>query len=115
MKFHGLRTLIYPTSDINVSKKWWQDFLGIAPYFEAPFYAGFHVGDDEIGFNPGAEIAFGPVTYIGVDSVEEGLARAEAQGSTVVSGIEDVGEGIKIVHLMSPTGDRFGLIYNPHS
>lgn len=91
------------------------NFLGIEPYFDELFYVGFSVGGYEIGLNPGADTLFGPVTYIGVDSVEEGLARAEAQGSTVVSGIEDVGEGIKIVHLMSPTGDRFGLIYNPHS
>lgn len=56
------------------------------------------VGDDEIELNPGAE----------------GLARAEAHGCTVVSGIEDLGEGISIAHLMSPSGDRFGLIVNPH-
>lgn len=115
MKFLGLRTLIYPTADIDASKKWWADFLGYPPYFDQPFYVGFQIGEDELGLNPGAEVSLGAVTYIGVDSVEEGLARAEAQGSTVVSGIEDVGEGIKIVHLVSPMGDRFGLIFNPHS
>lgn len=114
MRFLGLRTLIFPTEDVVVAKKWWQDFLGVAPYFDQPFYVGFNVGGYEIGLNPGADIGFGPVTYIGVDSIEEGLARAEANDSTVVSGIEDVGEGIKIVHLVSPTGERFGLIYNPH-
>lgn len=114
MKFLGLRTLIYPTTDINASKKWWQGFLGVAPYFDEPFYVGFNVGGYEIGLNPGADMSFGPVTYIGVDSIAEGLARAEAHGCTVVSGIEDVGEGISITHLVSPTGDRFGLIVNPH-
>jgi predicted enzyme related to lactoylglutathione lyase len=114
MKFLGLRTLIYPTADIDASKKWWTDFLGFPPYFDAPFYAGFHVGDDEIGLNPGADMSFGPVTYFGIDSITEGLARAEANGCTVVSGIEDVGEGIMITHLLSPTGDRFGLIMSPH-
>lgn len=54
------------------------------------------------------------MTYIDVNSIAEGLARAEAHGCTVVSGIADVGEGISITHLMSPTGDRFGLIVNPH-
>ena len=105
---------MYPTADIDASKKWWTDFLGFDPYFDEPFYVGFDVGGYEIGLNPGADVAFGPVTYIGVDSIEEGLARAETNTSTVVSGIEDVGEGIKIVHLVSPTGERFGLIYNPH-
>ena len=114
MKFLGLRTLIYPTADIDASKKWWAEFLGFPPYFDQPFYVGFLVGGYEIGLNPGAEMELGPVTYIGVDSIAEGLARAEAHGSTVVSPIEDVGEGISILHLLSPTGERFGLIYNPH-
>lgn len=114
MEFLGLRTLIYPTSDLTASKNWWHDFLGVAPYFDQPFYVGFLVGGYEIGINPGADVSLGPVTYIGVDSIEEGLARAEEHGCTVVSGIEDVGEGIMITHLLSPTGDRFGLIVNPH-
>lgn len=114
MKFLGLRTLIYPTADIEASKKWWADFLGFPPYFDQPFYVGFLVGGYEIGLNPGADISLGPVTYIGVDSISEGLARAEANGCTVVSGIEDVGGGIMIAHLVSPTGDRFGLILNSH-
>jgi predicted enzyme related to lactoylglutathione lyase len=114
MKFLGLRTLIYPTTDIFASKKWWTDFLGVAPYFDQPFYVGFNVGGYEIGLNPGADMSLGAVTYIGVYSIDEGLVRAEAHGCTVVSGIEDVGEGISITHLVSPTGDRFGLILNPH-
>ena len=114
MEFLGLRSLIYPTNDLATAKNWWQDFLGVAPYFDEPFYVGFLVGGYEIGLNPGADLAFGPVTYIGVDSIAEGLARAESHGSTVVSPIEDVGEGISIVHLLSPTGERFGLIVNPH-
>lgn len=115
MKTIGLKTLIFPTQDISASKKWWEGFLGFAPYFDEPFYVGFQVGDDELGFNPGADMSLGAVTYIGVDSMVEGLARAEAQKCTVVSGIEDVGGGILIAHLLSPTGDRFGLIENPHS
>jgi predicted enzyme related to lactoylglutathione lyase len=114
MKFLGLRSVIYPTQDLEAAKKWWQDFLGVAPYFDEPFYVGFLAGGYEIGLNPGAEMAFGPVTYIGVDSIEEGLSRAQAHGSTVVSGIENVGDGISVVHLVSPTGERFGLIVNPH-
>jgi predicted enzyme related to lactoylglutathione lyase len=114
MEFLGLRTLIYPTQNIDASKKWWQDFFGFAPYYDEPYYVGFQVGGYEVGLNPGADMALGPVTYMGVDSIAEGLVRAEAHGCTVVSGIEDVGEGIAITHLLSPTGERFGLIVNPH-
>jgi predicted enzyme related to lactoylglutathione lyase len=114
MKFLGLRTLIYPTTNIDESKTWWKQFLGVDPYFDQPFYVGFLVGGYEIGLNPGAEMEFGPVTYIGVDSMDDALEKAIANGASVVSGIEDVGEGILIAHLTAPTGDRFGLIVNPH-
>lgn len=63
---------------------------------------------------PGAEKSLERVAHFGVDSIAKGLSRAEAHGCSVVSGIEDVDEGISIAHLVSPTGDRFGLIVNPH-
>jgi predicted enzyme related to lactoylglutathione lyase len=114
MEFLGLRTLIYPTQNLDESKKWWSDFLGIDPYFDQPFYVGFDVGGYEIGLNPGADMEFGPVTYIGVDSMVEALEKAVANGATVVSPAEDVGEGIEVAHLTSQTGERFGLIVNPN-
>ena len=114
MEFLGLRTLIYPTTNLDEAKKWWKNFLGINPYFDEPFYVGFNVGGYEIGLNPGAAMEFGPVTYIGVESMPEALERAKANGATIVSDTEDVGDGILIAHLVSPTGERFGLIVNPH-
>lgn len=114
MEFLGLRTLIYPTVKLDEAKTWWKNYLGIDPYFDEPFYVGFNVGGYEIGLNPGATMEFGPVTYIGVESMPAALERAELNGATVVSGSEDVGDGILIAHLISPTGERFGLIVNPH-
>lgn len=40
--------------------------------------------------------------------------RRLKNGAKVESDIEDVGDGIKVVQLISPTGERFGLIVNPH-
>ncbi len=40
----GLRTALYPTDDLAASKAWYTDVLGIAPYFDEPFYVGFDVG-----------------------------------------------------------------------
>ena len=114
MEFLGLRTLIYPTVDLDEAKKWWKNFLGIGPYFDEPFYVGFNVGGYEIGLNPGAAMKYGPVTYIGVQSMVEAIERAQTSGASVISPSEDVGDGIEIAHLMSPTEERFGLIVNPH-
>ena len=74
----------------------------------------FLVSDYRIGFTPTIDMFLRVLTYIGVDSIAEGLARAESHSCTVASGIEDVGEEIQITHLVSPTGDRFGLIVNPY-
>ncbi len=114
MELLGLRSLIYPTLNLNEAKKWWKTFLGIDPYFDEPFYVGFKVGGYEIGLNPGAAMEFGPITFIGVESIEETLVLAKESGAKVESGIEEVGDGIKVAQLISPTGERFGLIFNPH-
>lgn len=72
------------------------------------------MGGYEIRLNPGADVSLGPVTYIGVDSIAEGLTRAEAHGCTVFFGIEDAGEGIMITHGVLRKGGRFGSIPNPY-
>ena len=114
MEFLGLRSLIYPTLNVDEAKNWWKNFLGVDPYFDEPFYVGFNVGGYEIGLNQGAAMEFGPITYIGVKSIEEALTLAKKNGANVESDIEEVGDGIKVAHLISPTGERFGLIFNPH-
>ena len=114
MEFLGLRTLIYPARNLDESKKWWKNFLGIDPYFDEPFYVGFNVGGYEIGLNPGALMEHGPITYIGVDSMTDAIKNAEIHGASVESPSEDVGEGIQVATLISPLGERFGLIVNPN-
>ena len=37
MEFLGLRTLIYPTTNLDEAKKWWKDFLGFDPSLMNPF------------------------------------------------------------------------------
>lgn len=43
MRLFGLRTTIYPAGDLEASKKWFAELLGIEPYFDQPFYVGFNV------------------------------------------------------------------------
>jgi len=48
----GLRTAIYPVTDLARGKAWYADVLGVAPYFDQPFYVGFTVGGFELGLIP---------------------------------------------------------------
>ena len=40
----GLRTAIYPTSDLDGARKWYTELLEQEPYFIESFYVGFSVG-----------------------------------------------------------------------
>ena len=48
----GLRTAIYPVTDLDAAKRWYAEMLGQAPYFDQPFYVGFAVGGFELGLLP---------------------------------------------------------------
>ncbi len=48
----GLRTAIYPVTDLAAAKQWYGQVLGAQPYFDQPFYVGFSVGGFELGLLP---------------------------------------------------------------
>ena len=56
----GLRTAIYPVTDLDAAKRWYTGMFGQPPYFDQPFYVGFAVGGFELG---ATEIE--PVTEVG--------------------------------------------------
>ena len=110
----GLRTVIYPTADLDASKAWWTELLGQEPYFDEPFYVGFEAGGYELGLLPDADPAEGALTYWGVEDVSEAIAQAEAAGAVVHTAESDVGEGIVTATLRTPDGSILGLIRNPN-
>jgi len=116
--FLGLRTAIYHVSDIDKSKHWYSEVLGVQPYFDQPFYVGFNVGGYELGLQPGAatsaEKADGAVAYWGVEDAEAALKRMVEPGATMHEALQDVGEGIKVATVKDPFGNIFGLIENPN-
>lgn len=114
--FLGLRTVIYHAPDIAKAKEWYSKALGIAPYFDQPFYAGFNVGGYELGLNPDSSNtgAGGTVVYWGVADAESALRRLLSLGATKHADVQDVGEGIKVASILDPFGNIFGIIQNPH-
>jgi catechol 2,3-dioxygenase-like lactoylglutathione lyase family enzyme len=114
LSLHGLRTVIYPVSDIAVSKAWWTAFLGQDPYFDQPFYVGFNVAGYELGLLPDGDRADGAQTHWGVDNVDDAVHAARTDGAVVVSPATDVGEGIVTATVQLPDGSLVGFIVNPH-
>ena len=114
----GLRTVIYKAPDMERAKQWYSTTFGIAPYFDEPYYVGFNVGGFELGLDPDVTKqrpgAGGAVAYWGVADLRAAVAGWAAQGVTVRSPLQDVGEGILVATIEDPFGNLIGLIENPH-
>ncbi len=109
----GLRTVIYPSPDVDAAKAWWSTALGIDPYFDEPFYVGYDVGGYELGLLPQADPADGALTYWGVADVPAAVAALLGDGATEHTPPADVGGGIVTATVRTPPGAILGLIYNP--
>jgi catechol 2,3-dioxygenase-like lactoylglutathione lyase family enzyme len=114
MELLGLRTTIYPTDDLAASVAFFNDLLGIQPYFDEPFYVGYNVGGYELGINPNSEVADGVQSYWGVTDAVAAAEELIAAGARVASEVSEVGEGIKVAQFRLPDGNLFGIIENPH-
>jgi predicted enzyme related to lactoylglutathione lyase len=116
--FLGLRTALYHTPDLDEAKAWYSRVLGVAPYFDEPFYVGFNVGGYELGLHPEPSTTHGAVggviAYWGITNAEASLERLLSLGATARSAVQEVGGGIKVATVLDPFGNIFGIIENPH-
>lgn len=115
--FLGLRTAIYKVQNMPAATEWYTNILGIAPYFNEPFYVGFNVAGYELGLHPEEEITTKPdsvMTYWGVNDVAATHAMLLAAGATPHEDPTDVGDGIVTAAVKDPWGNVFGIIFNPH-
>lgn len=111
----GLRTVIYPVTELGEATEWYRRVLDKAPYFDQPFYVGFEVGGFELGLVPdGVPGTAGATAYWGTQDAQAELARLVGLGATVEAPLADVGEGIKVATVRDPYGNLFGIIENPH-
>ncbi len=109
----GLRSAIYPVIDLERSRRWYRDLLGVAPYYDTDRYVGFEVGGYELGLFPGGDPGRCDV-YWGVADIEAALATLLAAGATEHQAIHDVGDGIRMASVIEPGGAPLGIIENPH-
>ena len=114
--FQGLRTIIYPASDLAKAIAWYTSVIGHPPYFNEPFYVGFNVGGYELGLLPPSDEDAGnsPTTYWGVDDIRAEFARTISLGAKPLGTVKDVGGGILVATVVDPFGNIVGLIQNPH-
>ncbi len=111
----GLRTAIYPVSDLQAAKLWYSKVLGTDPYFDESFYVGFSIGGFELGLVPdGTPGIHGAQPLWGVTDVVSDYARLIALGAKPLDPVVEVGGPIKVAAVEDPFGNRFGIIENPN-
>lgn len=115
--FLGLRTAKYTARNLAEARDWYARVLGIAPYFDEPFYVGFDVGGYELGIVPDENApsvrAEAGLAYWGVSNVDSALARLLDLGAVGVEPVQDVGGGIRVATVRDPFGNLLGVIENP--
>ena len=50
----GIKTFIYPVTDLARAKSLYSELLGVEPYMDEPYYVGFSVGARMSGWIPTA-------------------------------------------------------------
>jgi len=116
-KVQGLGTVIYRVPDLDRAKTWYAAAFQQEPYFDQPFYVGFNVAGYELGLDPDPSVqsgAGGGVAYWRVEDIDASLQHFVGSGATLVSAVQEVGDGIKVATVSDPFGNRIGLIQNPH-
>jgi hypothetical protein len=114
LMFLGLRTIIYPTADLPTAKANATRILGVEPYFDQPFYVGFDVSGYEFALDPNGDASTGPTTYWGVADIDAAITQLISAGATLRSGIDDVGDEIRVATVAVPAVGVIGVIQNPH-
>jgi predicted enzyme related to lactoylglutathione lyase len=111
---HGLKTIVYPVRDIGPAKALFQTLLGVEPYADEPYYAGFRTDTHEIGLDPNghAKGMTGPVPYWTVTDVRRTLAELLEAGAKLLQDVQDVGGGTLIASVQDPDGNLVGLFQN---
>jgi predicted enzyme related to lactoylglutathione lyase len=108
----GVKTIIYPVTDIASAKALYTTLLGVEPVMDKPYYVGYRVADQDIGLDPNGhrQGMTGPVPYWHVDDLEAVAEALLGSGAEVVQEAKDVGGGKLVATLKDADGNLIGLI-----
>jgi predicted enzyme related to lactoylglutathione lyase len=104
----GIRTVIYPVTDLAQAKERFQKLLGVEPYADSPYYVGFRIGDQEIGLDPNGHRA-GMTAYYQVNDIQQSLQVLLDAGGQVEQAVKDVGGGMLVASVKDADGNIIGL------
>jgi predicted enzyme related to lactoylglutathione lyase len=111
----GIKTVIYPVTDIAQAKTLYSRLLGVEPDMDEAYYVGFRVGDQDIGLDPNGhnQGMTGPVGYWHVDDLKKSLKLLLDAGAQAQQEVIDVGGGKLTASVKDADGNVIGLIQSP--
>ncbi len=111
----GIKTILYPVTDLVRAKKMFSQLLEVEPYADMPYYVGYKVGDQDIGLVPdgSSQGITGALSFYHVDDIRKNIQSMLASGASVVQELRDVGSGKLTVSLKDADGNLIGLIQLP--
>jgi len=111
----GMKTVMYPVTDIAAAKELYRGLFGVAPYADEAYYVGFKVEGQDVGLDPNGRSKgmTGPVGYWHVDDIGKSLDALVATGARVQQPVRDVGGGKLIATLTDADGNPIGLLQEP--
>ena len=104
----GIRTVIYPVTDLARTTALFSALLDTGPTHEAPYYVQFDVDGQSIGLDPHGH-RDGATGYFHVDDVAKTLEALVAAGATTVQEPRDVGGGTLVATARDADGNLIGL------
>jgi predicted enzyme related to lactoylglutathione lyase len=84
----NIKFLVYPFKDVEKAKAFYGKFLEIEPYFASAYYAGYRIGEMEVGLDPNSNI--GPIAYADVKDIKSSLQAMTKAGAEIVQDVKDV-------------------------
>ncbi len=108
----GIRTVIYPVTDLARSTALFGALLGTGPTHEAPYYVQFDVDGQSIGLDPHGH-KDGATGYVHVDDVAATLKALVEAGARTVQEPRDVGGGTLVATVKDADGNLIGLRQAP--
>jgi predicted enzyme related to lactoylglutathione lyase len=109
---NGIKTIIYPVTDLAAAKAIYQGLARTDPYVDQPYYTGFAVDGQDIGLDPNGHRHGmpGPVAYWHVDDIAKSMETLLAAGAETLQEINDVGAGKRVACVKDADGNVIGLL-----
>jgi predicted enzyme related to lactoylglutathione lyase len=113
----GMKTLMYPVTDIAAATQLYGRLFGVAPYMDEAYYVGFNVGGQNVGLDPNGHNKgmTGPVGYRHIDDLKDSLEALVQAGAEAQQPTRDVGRGTLIATVTDADGNIIGLLQDPAS